>query len=344
MSTLRDVAAHAGVSVATASRVANASSRVRPETRARVQRAMRELLYVPPQRANEAHLGAAGAVGLLVPELENPIFPALAQAMERRAAALGLATILCNTGGDASTEADYVHMLLERRVQGMIFISCEATDLRGDHRHYARLAAEGARLVFVNSDVEGLNASSVRIDEQAAGRIATEHLLELGHRRIGFVAGPAHAQPTRDKMIGYEVALREARVEPAGLVAHGTWGFDGGQDAMGRLLAPTRMRPSGVICSSDLMAVGSLKAAHEAGVRVPEDLSIVGFDGVGVATWCEPPLTTLEQPIDEMAECAVRSLQTLFSDSARAFPELVFRPRLRIGGSTAPPPDRMRHG
>lgn len=343
MPTLREVAAHAGVSVATASRVANASGLVRPETRARVQQAMRELLYVPPQRVDEAHPGAAGAVGLLVPELENPIFPALAQAMERRAAALGLATILCNTGGDASTEADYVHMLLERRVQGMIFISCEATDLRGDHRHYARLAAEGARLVFVNSDVEGLNASSIRIDEQAAGRIATEHLLALGHRRIGFVAGPAHAQPTRDKTLGHEVALREAGVEPAGLVAHDAWGFDGGRAAMQRLLALGRRRPTGVICSSDLMAVGSLKAAREARLRVPEDLSIVGFDGIGAASWSEPSLTTLEQPIGEMAECAVQSLQTLFSDSARAVPELVFRPRLRIGGSTAPPA-RIRHG
>jgi DNA-binding LacI/PurR family transcriptional regulator len=264
--------------------------------------------------------------------------------MENRAAALGLATLLCNTGGDASTEADYVHMLLERRVQGMIFISCEATDLRGDHRHYARLAAEGARLVFVNSEVEGVNVASVRIDEQAAGRIATEHLLELGHRRIGFVAGPAHAQPTRDKAIGREVALRQAALEHDGLVAHADWGFDGGRAAMRKLLALGGGRPTGVICSSDLMAVGALKATRKAGFRVPEDLSIVGFDGIGAALWSEPPLTTLEQPIDEMAESAVQSLQTLFSNPERAFPELVFRPRLRIGGSTGPPPSRLRHG
>src|SRR5205085_2021641 len=136
MATLREVAQRAGVSVATASRAINASPGVRRETRERVERAMRELLYVPPTRRQ------AGLIGVLVPELTNPIFPALAEAIETLAAPRGLASILCNTTSAAFREIDYVHMLLDRGVEGMMFISCEMTNLRGDHSHYAQLVAE----------------------------------------------------------------------------------------------------------------------------------------------------------------------------------------------------------
>ncbi|MBI3630017.1 MAG: LacI family DNA-binding transcriptional regulator [Candidatus Rokubacteria bacterium] len=199
MPSLRDVARQAGVSVATASRVASGSASVRPETRVRVERAMQELLYVPPGRRAET-----GAIGLLVPDLVNPIFPALAQAMETRATAKGLASILCstNTAHPALTEAEYVHMLVERRVDGMIFISCEMADLEGDHRHYRQLISEGARIVFVNGFVESLDVPTVRVDERAAGRLATQHLIELGHRRIGVVAGPEHFFPTPGRRRG----------------------------------------------------------------------------------------------------------------------------------------------
>src|SRR5881628_99597 len=127
MSNLRQVAQRAGVSVATASRVASGSASVSAATRERVERAMRELLYVSPGKP-----AASGVIGLLLPELANPVFPAFAQAMEARAAALGLASIVCNTAGSPSTETEYVHMLLERRVDGMIFISCEMADLKAD--------------------------------------------------------------------------------------------------------------------------------------------------------------------------------------------------------------------
>ena len=173
--TLRDVAERAGVSVATASRVLSGSAVVRPATRARVERAMRDLLYVAPGRAEPS-----GAIGLLVPEFGNPVFATLAQAMETRATAAGYATILCNTAGTAMRELDYVHMLLERRVEGMVFISSEITDVRGEHSHYAQLLEQGARLVFVNGGAESLPVTSVGVDEQASGRIATEYLLTAG--------------------------------------------------------------------------------------------------------------------------------------------------------------------
>src|SRR3970040_168634 len=183
MATLRDVATRAGVSVATASRVASGSAAVRPETRDRVERAMRDLLYIPPGR-----LEPSGAIGLFVPEFGNPVFAALAEAVETHAARAGLATILCNTHGSAQRELDYVRMLLERRVEGMIFISAEITDVRGEHSHYAQLLERGARLVFVNGGSEELEVTSVGVDERAAGRIATEHLNRLGRPRTGVCA------------------------------------------------------------------------------------------------------------------------------------------------------------
>src|SRR5262245_5483550 len=209
--TLRDVAERAGVSTATASRVITGSARVRHETRQRVEQAMRELLYVPPGAAR------TDAIGLLVPELVNPIFPALAQAMETQATKAGFATILCNIRGSIVAETEYVQMLLERRVDGMIFISSEAADLSADHSHYARLVGQGARIVFVNGAVDTLDVPHVGVDERAAGQVATQHLLDLGHERIGFVAGPDHFRPTREKAAGRELALAAAGIEPDGL-------------------------------------------------------------------------------------------------------------------------------
>jgi DNA-binding LacI/PurR family transcriptional regulator len=332
MTSLRDVAERAGVSVATASRVASGSAGVREQTRERVELAMRDLLYVPPSRVEPS-----SAIGLFVPEFGNPVFGALAETMETHAATAGLATILCNTHGSAQRELDYVRMLLERGVEGMIFISAEITDVRGKHSHYAQLLERGARLVFVNGGSEELEVTSVGVDERAAGRIATEHLIGLGHERIGFVAGRPYALPTREKSLGRRDALRDAGLTD-GLVAYADFGVDGGREALGELLDREEgQRPTAVICSSDLMAIGAMQEAAARGLRVPEDLSVVGFDGIDASTWTQPPLTTVEQPIDEIARTAIAALRAQVEDPARRQPSYVFRPRLRVGGTTAPP-------
>jgi DNA-binding LacI/PurR family transcriptional regulator len=292
---------------------------------------MRELLYVPARRETPS-----GAIGLILPDLANPVFPAFAQAMEARASALGLATILCNARGSSLREADYVHMLLERSVDGMIFISSEAADDLGDHTHYARLCEDGARLVFVNGSLASVPAPAVGVDERAAGELATQHLIELGHRAIAFVAGPEHYRPTREKGAGREAALRAAGLDGASLVAHGEFGVEGGRLALRELMRGP-VRPTAVICSSDMMAVGVLCEATSSGVRVPDDLSVVGFDNIDASAWVSPPLTTIEQPIDQIAETAVNALHTLISDPERELPTFLFRPRLVVRESTAPP-------
>jgi DNA-binding LacI/PurR family transcriptional regulator len=321
------------VSLATAARVANGADHVTPATRARVERAMRELRYVPSTRPQ-----TVATLGLLVPELANPIFPALAQAMENRATADGYATVLCNTAGSAEREASYAQMLLARQVEGLILIAGEATDLRGSHEHYQRLLDAGARLVFVNGAVSTLDAASVGVDERAAGELATQHLLELGHRRIGFIAGPSHARPAHDKELGIRNGLAVGGVSAPLAIAHAPWGFAGGRDAMAELLrAGRRKAPTAVICASDVMALGALDQAREAGLDVPSDLSIVGFDGIEASEWAEPPLTTLNQPITEIAEAAVDALRDLLERPAHSMPDYTFRPQLVVRESTAPP-------
>jgi DNA-binding LacI/PurR family transcriptional regulator len=292
---------------------------------------MRDLLYVPPGRSE------ASAIGLFVPEFSNPVFAALAEAMEMHAARSGLATILCNTHGSATRERDYVRMLLERGVEGMLFISAEVTDVRGRHSHYAKLLDRGARLVFVNGGSEDLDVTSVGVDERAAGRIATEYLVELGHERIGFVAGEPYALPTREKTAGHLDALESAGLQD-GLIAHSEFTLDGGRTAVRDLLArPARKRPTGIICSSDLMAIGAMQEALAQGLTIPHDLSIVGFDGIAAASWTNPPLTTVEQPIDEIARTAVDALRDQVARPAERQPSYVFRPTLRPGGTTSAP-------
>jgi DNA-binding LacI/PurR family transcriptional regulator len=299
-----------------------------------VEAAMRELLYVARGPAS------TGIIGLLVPELGNPIFPALAQAMEHRAAQAGYATILCNTAGSALREAEYVHMLVERRVAGMIFISSEVTDLRSEHLHYLRLRDEGARIVFVNGSGASLEVTSVGVDERAAGRLAAEHLLALGHRRIGFAGGDRHSSPTHEKAEGLSATLLAAGIEPDGLVAHASFSVDGGRSALRSLLAARGGPPTGVVCSSDLMAIGVLIEAAKQGLAVPDDLSVVGFDGIDAACWTRPALTTVEQPIADIARTAIGALESLIDEPERPLPDFVFRPRLRVRESTAPPKER----
>ena len=227
-------------------------------------------------------------------------------------------------------------MLLDRRVEGMIFISCEMTNLRGDHSHYAHLVAEGARIVFVNGAMHTLDVPSVGVDERTAGEIATQHLIDLGHERIGFVSGPQHYLPTQLKGAGRASAMAGAGLEPDGLVSHADFGIEGGGRALADLLARP-VPPTAVICSSDVMAIGALHEAARQGLRVPDDFSIVGFDGIDATKWSVPALTTVEQPIAQIAETAVETLQSLIEQPERKLPNSYFRPVLRVRASTAAP-------
>ena len=173
------------------------------------------------------------------------------------------------------------------------------------------------------------------VDERHAGFLATRHLIALGHTRIGFVAGPDDYLPTRLKAAGRVEALEKERLSPDGLVVHGEFTLEGGRPLPARCSSVDR--PTAVICSSDVIAIAVLQVARELGLRVPADLSVVGFDGIEAATWVEPELTTIEQPIEEIASTAVDLLRTVIAEPARSLPRVLVQPRLRAGGSTAAP-------
>ena len=183
--------------------------------------------------------------------------------MEARATEAGLATILCNTRAAAFREADYVHMLLDRRVDGMIFIACEMTHLAGEHDHYARLLAEGTRLVFVNGALDGIDVPCVSVDERHAGFLATQHLIALGHRRIGFVAGPADYLPTQEKAAGRLEALNREGLSRRPRRARRVHARGRPKLRADAALAPGPADP--VICSSDVIAIGVLRSRESSG-------------------------------------------------------------------------------
>jgi DNA-binding LacI/PurR family transcriptional regulator len=332
---LAEIAEAAGVSISTVSRVVNRRAGVNSETRRRVLQVLAEKPYEP---RGLGALQRTAVLGLLVPELTNPVFPAFAEALETRAARRGYSSVLCNTRSASIREEEYVRMLLARGVEGMVFVSPEAADMAASHDHYRQLLDEGVQMVFVNGGMPSLDVPDVGVDEQAAGYLATRHLINLGHKEIGFVSGPSHSMPSRSKAAGWEVALAEAGLpNPSSFIAHAPYGAAGGAVAMGRLL--DTVRPTAVICSSDLMALGAISAAEHRGLRVPEDLSVVGFDDIVLASYCTPALTTLAQPIAEIARAAIDGLLAELEGTPGAQPAhtRVFRPRLVVRESTSPP-------
>ncbi|MCP2332628.1 LacI family DNA-binding transcriptional regulator [Actinoalloteichus caeruleus] len=344
MAGLSEIASAAGVSVSTVSRVLNRRAGVNHETRQRVLAALAEL---PHTSRGVAALGRTGVVGLLVPELSNPVFPAFAEALETRAARAGFSCVLCNTRSsepDSLGEEQYVGMLLARGVTGMIFVSPGIANVSPARRtarsaYYHQLVNDGVRVVFVNGGVPSADIPDVAVDEQLAGYLATRHLLDLGHRHIGFVSGPARSLPSRLKHAGWATALEEEGLaaRPA-LVSHAPYGAGGGARALGELL--DREPVTAVICSSDHMALGAIRECHRRGVSVPDQLSVIGFDDSPLADYCTPPLTTLAQPIAEMARAAVEELAARLDPDAGAQPvgahTRIFRPRLVVRESTAP--------
>lgn len=332
---LAHIAAAAGVSISTVSRVVNRRPGVHEETRRKVLSVLAERTYTP---RGFGALHRTGLIGLLVPELTNPIFPAFAEALETRAAHHGYSTVLCNTRTASLREEGYVRALLARGVTGMVFVSPDASDAEASHDHYLRLRTDGVRMVFVNGGIPALDVPDIYVDEQVAGYLATRHLIDLGHRRIGFVCGPARSVPTRMKLAGWHTALEEAGLAaPPELVAHVQYGANGGVVAAGWLL--DRVAVTALVCASDIMALGAMSEARRRGLSIPRDLSIVGFDDTPMAAYAEPPLTTLTQPIAAMAREAIDGLIAELEDGGDG-PQAhsrVFRPRLTVRGTTAPP-------
>jgi alanine racemase len=329
---LADIAAQAGVSEATVSRVLNDRPGVSLDTRQAVLTALDVLGYERPERLRKR---SAGLVGLVVPELENPVFPKFAQVIESALAQHGFTPVLCTQTAGGVTEDEYVEMLLDRQVAGIIFVSGLHADTTADHDRYRKLIDRPLPIVLINGYVEDIDAPFVSCDEALASRLAVAHLVALGHTRIGLINGPERFQPVRRKLAGYR-----AETAAHGLAEHielSLFGVEGGQVATGRLLD---RGVTAITCGSDLMALGAIRAVHARGLSVPGDVSVVGYDDSPLMAFTDPPLTTVRQQITAMSNAAVRALLDEIDGHAAPHSEYVFRPELVVRGSTGVAPRR----
>lgn len=330
---LADIAGQAAVSEATVSRVLNGRAGVAASTRQKVLAALDVLGYERPVRLRQR---SAGLVGLVIPELTNPIFPAFAQVIEQVLAGHGFTPVLCTQTPGGATEDELVEQLVERGVTGIVFMSGLHADTSADPGRYVRLAGRGVPFVCINGFNPAVAAPFVSPDDAAATRIAVGHLHDLGHRRIGLAVGPTRFVPVQRKLAGFLAAtgLTAEEAHGTGRVQHTLFSVEGGQAAAGALLDAGC---TGVVCGSDMMALGVVRAARQRGLRVPEDVSVVGYDDSDLFAFTDPPLTTLRQPVRAMAAAAVDSLLEEAAGNAAHHNEFVFQPELVVRGSTAPP-------
>src|SRR5690242_10730769 len=327
---LAAVAKQAGVSEATVSRVLNGKPGISDATRAAVLTALDVIGY---ERPTHLRVRRARMVGLVVPELQNPIFPALAEVVAGALAQRGFNAVLCTRTGSMS-EAEYVDMLLERQVSGMVFAGGQYAEADAPHDHYARLLKLRLPVVLVNAAAEQLEFPRVSTDDAVAMEQAYAHLAYLGHERIGLIVGPPDHVPSRRKLEPFE----RLGTGPH-LVERTRFSLEGGHAAASRLL---KQGVTAIICASDPLALGAIRAARRAGLSVPQDVSVVGFDDSAFMTCTDPPLTTVRQPIEAIGRAAVMMLTSQIEGAEVAAEELFFEPELVARGSTAPAPAPAR--
>ncbi len=247
----------------------------------------------------------------------------------------GFTPVLCTRTAGGLSEADYVGMLLDQHVSGVVFAGGHFAEQAAPHDHYRLLRSRGIPVVLFNAAVDNLDFPCVSTDDVTAAGQAYTHLASLGHQRIGLVVGPQDHMPSRRKLDAFtELATRDGTASPSGRalpVEHALFSLEGGQAATTRLL---RHGVTGVICASDVLALGAVRAVRRAGLSVPGDVSVVGFDDSAFMNCTDPPLTTVRQPIESMGKAAVALLVNQIENVAVYPEELLFEPELVVRGST----------
>ncbi|MFD5101794.1 LacI family DNA-binding transcriptional regulator [Streptomyces albidochromogenes] len=327
---LAQVAKKVGVSEATVSRVLNGKPGVSEGTRQSVLTALDVLGY---ERPTQLRGERARLVGLVLPELQNPIFPAFAEVIGGALAQQGLTPVLCTQTKGGVSEADYVELLLQQQVSGVVFAGGLFAQADAPHDHYQLLAERNIPAVLINASIEELDFPCVSCDDTVAVEQAWRHLASLGHQRIGLVLGPRDHVPSRRKLAAARTAAGGKL--PDAHVARAMFSLEGGQAATARLLD---QGVTGIICASDPLALGAVRAARRRGLGVPSDVSVVGFDDSAFMNCTEPPLTTVRQPIEAMGRAVVELLCAQIQGGEVPPGELLFEPELVVRGSTAQAP------
>ena len=311
------------------SRVLNGKAGVSDSTREAVLTALDVLGYERPSKLRGQR---ARLIGLVLPELQNPIFPALAEAIGGALAQRGFTPVLCTRTAGGLSEADYVDMLLEQQASGVVFAGGHFAEVAAPHDHYRLLRSRGVPVVLINAAVDNLDFPCVATDDASAATQAFAHLSALGHDRIGLVLGPEDHMPSRRKLAAFTAAASSAGLGAAP-VEHALFSLEGGQAATTRML---RQGVTGIICASDVLALGAIRAARRSGLTVPGDVSVIGYDDSALLNCTDPPLTTIRQPIEPMGMSAVALLVNQMETVIAHPEELLFEPELVVRGSTGP--------
>lgn len=341
--TIHDVARRAEVSPSTVSNVLNGKrDRMSPETGERVMRAVAELGYEPNQMARGLKTGFVPIIGLIVPSVANPFWGAFASHVENAAMARNCQVMLCNGERDPEREQRYAESMLARGIRGVILGSAPLS-----MKHMVGLAKRGMQLVAFDRNVQrenGVEVDSVRVDNARGSQLAVEHLLQLGHRRIGFVSGPLISSSRNDRLEGYRAALRARGIEPDPALLWMENVHPGSNDEEGTEIGRTaafallrRSDPPTAFCAiNDMTAFGIYAGVRELGLRIPEDVSVLGFDDISLCRIVSPPLSTVRQPLQDLMRSAVELLLGRLAAKNQEPPaHLTLPPELVLRGSTA---------
>jgi DNA-binding LacI/PurR family transcriptional regulator len=301
---IRDVAQRAKVSIATVSRTINHISTVNPQMAKRVWQAIEELNYLPNTQARALVSGRSRLLGLIVSEITNPFFPELIQQFEDVAVENGYEVLIGSTNSDPKRMVSVIRRMLERAVDGVAIMTfgIEAPMVE-------ELAARQVPLVFVDAGPDSPFVRTLEVDYKTGIRQGVQHLAALGHRRIAFITGPLQLRSAQVRRDAFVKAMHEigVQVEPENIV-EGTHRLEGGMEGM-RILANNTIKPTAVMCSNDMTAIGVLHELYNTKTRVPDDISVIGFDDIHIAEFTFPPLTTIQMACSDLARSAVEALR-----------------------------------
>jgi DNA-binding LacI/PurR family transcriptional regulator len=300
---IKEVARLAGVSTATVSRTINGSDKVTPETAERVRRAVETLGFFPNNNARALGSGRSGMYGLIISDITNPFFPELVRSFEEVAVQYGQEVLIANTNYDPHRMELCVRRMLQRKVEGVAIMTSEV-----DERFIGQLSTRGIPIVFLDTGVPRDGVSNIVLDYTSGIDCAVEHLTALGHQRIGFISGPMNLKSARTRYQAFTASLRRAGIEQREhFVQEGNHRMDGGREAMTRMLDHA-IRPTAILASNDLSAIGAMGAIFEHGLRVPADISVVGFDDIEISAFTQPALTTVRISRPQIARVAFHAL------------------------------------
>ncbi|GAW50360.1 MULTISPECIES: LacI family DNA-binding transcriptional regulator [unclassified Nocardioides] len=329
---VKDVAAAAGVSLGTVSNVLNRPDRVSPDTRERVLRAMAELGFVRNESARQLRAGSSRTLAYVMLDASNPFFIDIAQGIDTAAEAVGLSLVLCNSRSLAEREQSHLALLEQQRVQGILI-----TPVDPDAASLDDVARRGTPVVLVDRTRADQKFCSVAVDDVLGGQRAVEHLIDRGHTRVAFVGGPTTLGPVRDRWRGAQDAWAAAGLPAEGLVEVTTTGLTvaEGREAGQRLAGmPAPRRPTAAFCANDLTALGLLQQATSSGLRVPEELALVGYDDIDFAGAAAVPLTSVRQPRQELGCTAAELVLDEATNPEHTHRQVLFTPELVARAST----------